>query len=91
MGGVKDYNQKVFDLIRRGGREIALAVSRGQLMGLFFEPYGQDKVRVAVVNLERLSIVTLHIRNRLENLRVYEVQPIVQPGGRKISKGWLSW
>lgn len=86
--GIADYNQAAMDLIRRGGRDVALAMAQGQLLGLFFEPYKGDRVRVAVVNLERGRIVTLHIRRGIENERIYDVQPIVQPKARGIMRWW---
>jgi hypothetical protein len=43
---------------------------------------------VAVVNLERLTLITHHIRDRIE-ARVYDVQPIVQPKSERVVKGAL--
>lgn len=86
--GIADYNQAALDLIRRGGRDVALAIAQGQLFGLFFERYRGDRVRVVVVNLDRQRIVTLHIRRGIENERVYDVQPIVQPKARGIMRWW---
>jgi hypothetical protein len=86
--GITDYNQAALDLIRRGGREVALAMAQGQLLALFFTPYKGDRVRVAVVNLDRARIVTLHIRRGIENERVYDVQPIPQPKARGIMRWW---
>ncbi len=57
-------------------------------MGLFFKPYRGDRVRVAVVNLDRQRYVTLNIRRGIENERVYDVQPIVLPKARAIMRWW---
>jgi hypothetical protein len=51
-------------------------------------PYKDDRVRVAVVNLERLAIVTHHIRKGIAS-RAYEVQPIIQDKSGRIVKGAL--
>lgn len=87
--GIEDYNRSAFELIRgrQVRRKIALAMRDGQVCGVFFTPY-KDRYRVAVVNLERLTLITHHIRDRIE-ARVYEVQPIVQPKSEKIVKGTL--
>lgn len=88
-GGVAEYNQMALDTIRRAGRDIALAMLKnGQLAAVFAAPYenrrgAQDtRLRVTVVNLERLSIVTHHVRSRLGSPS-YAIDPIVQPAGRR--------
>lgn len=87
--GIEDYNRAAFELIRgrQIKREIALAMRDGHVCGVFFAPY-KDRYRVAVVNLERLTLITQHIRDRIE-ARVYEVQPIVQPKSERIVKGGI--
>ncbi|QIK36857.1 hypothetical protein GWK36_01305 [Caldichromatium japonicum] len=47
----------------------------------------RGKVR-RVVNLERLTFITHHIRDGIEN-PVYSVSPIVQPKSERIVKGAL--
>lgn len=95
--GIAAYNQSALDTIRRGGRDIALALLRGgDVAAVFAAPYegraanGDARLRVTVVNLQRLSIVTHHVRSRLDSA-AYAIDPMVQPRGATVQRSLAWW
>ncbi len=86
--GIEEYNARAIDLVRRGGRDIALSISHdGDLMALFFTPFGKGRMRVTVVNVSRQTLVTHHIRRTLDS-SAYAMTPVVQTRGREVRKRW---
>lgn len=87
-GSLDSYNQAAIDLIRRGDRDVYLAIRGGRLKALFARPVpGRKSHDLVVVDVTAKDIETLHRRRGALSGAADVVPATLQPA-RGISK-WL--